>query len=91
MYLLHTTSFVTLEEVRNIKSISSYKSLAAGWVLDVESGKHDKSDCTLVVGKVCHSYSNKTPIRPWQIIESIKWIRCVWSLHRHGRTRPNLF
>ena len=33
-------------------------------------------DCTLVVGKMCHSYSSKTPLRPWVIIKSSGSVVC---------------
>ena len=70
VYLLYTTSFVTLEEVQNYKSLASYKYFTAGCVLDVGWRKYDTSDCILVIGKVRHSYSSKTPLRPWVIIKS---------------------
>ena len=70
MYLLYTTSFVTLEEVRNYKSLASYKYFTAGWVLDISWRNYVDSDCTLVTGKVRHSYSSKTPLRPWVIVRS---------------------
>ena len=34
VYLLYTTSFVTLEEVKNYKSLQSYKYFTAGWVIE---------------------------------------------------------
>ena len=32
VYLLHTTSFATLEEVKNYKSLQSFKYFTSGWV-----------------------------------------------------------
>ena len=34
MYLLYTTSFVILEEVKNFKSLQSYRYFIAGWVIE---------------------------------------------------------
>ena len=69
MYLLHTTSFVTLEEVKNYKSLQSYKYFTSGWVLEVEWKKYSEEDIVLIIGKVRHSYAaNKTPLRPWVLI-----------------------
>ena len=34
VYLLYTTSYVTLEEVKNFKSLQIYKYFTAGWVID---------------------------------------------------------
>ena len=68
--LLYTTSFVTLKEVHNYKSLASYKCFTAGWVLDIAWRHYVDSDCTLVTGKVRHSYSSKTPLRPWVIVRS---------------------
>ena len=34
VYLLYTTSFVTLEEVKNFKSLQSYKHFTVAWVIE---------------------------------------------------------
>ena len=70
------------------KSLVTYKYFAAQWVLNV--GWWQYSECTLVVGKVCHNYSSKTPLRPWVHNHQTEWICCMLSLHMHGRTRWNL-
>ena len=67
MCLLYTTNFVTLEEVKNYKS---YQYFTGGWVLDVGWRHYNKFQCILVFGKVRHSYSSKTPLRPWLIMKS---------------------
>ena len=69
MYLLHTTSFVTLEEVKNYKSLQSYKYFTSGWVLEVEWKKYSEEGIVLMIGRVRHSYAaNKTPLRPWVLV-----------------------
>ena len=35
-YILHTTSFVSLEEVKNYKALQSYKYFTAGWILNTD-------------------------------------------------------
>ena len=37
-------------------------------------------DCTLVVGKMCHNYSSKTPLKPWVIINQVDLL-CVVTAH----------
>ena len=58
-YLLHSTSFVTMEEVKNYKSLQSFKYFTSGWVLDVEWKSYSLTDgaenVVLVHGKVRHS------------------------------------
>ena len=55
MYLLYTTSFVTLEEVKNFKSLQSCKYFIAGLVID-HRWKIFNEVC-LIVGKVNNSYA----------------------------------
>ena len=74
MYLLYTTSFVTLEEVRNYKSLQSYRYFKAGWVIDVRWKKF--KEVTLILGKVRHSYSSKEPLRPWVLLQSNGSVVC---------------
>ena len=40
VYLWYMTSFVTLDEVKNYKSLQSYKYFTSGWVLEVEWKKY---------------------------------------------------
>ena len=69
IYLLHTTSFVTLEEVKNYKALQSYKYFTAGWIF--EHRWKCFTDCCLIVGKVNHSYAlTSSLLQPWVIIES---------------------
>ena len=69
VYLLYTTSFVTLDEVKNYKSLQSYKYFTSGWVLEVEWKKYREEGVVLIIGKVRHSYAaNKTPLRPWVVV-----------------------
>ena len=49
IYLLHTTSFLTL---KNYKALQSYKYFTAGWVL--EHMWKCFTDCYLIIGKVNH-------------------------------------
>ena len=75
VYLLYTTSFITLEEVKNYKSLQSYKYFTAGWVVQIRWKAY--TDCCLVVGKVNHSYSvSSTPLRPWLILRSSGAVVC---------------
>ena len=69
-YLLHTTSFVTFEEVKNYKSLQSYKYFTSGWVLEVEWKAYSEEEIILILGKVRHSYaSSKPPLHPWVLIK----------------------
>jgi len=71
VYLLYTTSFVTLEEVKNYKSLQSFKYFTSGWVLEVEWKEYSKENIVLILGKVRHSYAaSKTPLRPWVLVRS---------------------
>ena len=75
VYLLYTTSFVTLEEVKNYKSLQSYKYFTAGWV--IEHKWMVFPDCTLVIGKVNHSYALSTsPLQPWVVINNSGTVIC---------------
>ena len=75
VYLLYTTSFVTLDEVKNYKSLQSYKYFTAGWVVQI--GWKMYSDNCLVMGKVNHSYAvSSTPLRPWLILSSFGAVVC---------------
>ena len=63
------TSFVTLDEVKNYKSLQSYKYFTSGWILEVEWKKYKEEGIVLIMGKVRHSYAaNKTPLRPWVLV-----------------------
>ena len=58
VYLLYTTSFVTLEEVKNYyKSLQSFKYFTSGWVLEIEWKKYPTNSIVLLLGKVRHSYA----------------------------------
>ena len=75
VYLLYTTSFVTLEEVKNFKSLQSYKYFTAGWVID-HRWKIFNEVC-LIVGKVNHSYAmSSAPLNPWVIIKNSGTVVC---------------
>ena len=69
VYLPYTTSFVTLEGVKNYKSLHNFKFFISGWVLEVEWKKYSEEGIVLIIGKVRHSYAaNKTPLRPWVLV-----------------------
>ena len=75
IYLLHTTSFATLEEVKNYKSLQSYRYFIAGWVAEVKWKSF--TDCCLILGKVNHSYAvSSPPVEPWFIIKSTGEVIC---------------
>ena len=42
VYLLHKTSFASLEEVKNYKSMQSFKYFTSGWVMNVMWKKYHK-------------------------------------------------
>ena len=69
VYLLYTTSFATLEEVKNYKSPQSYKYFTCGWMLESVWKRYPEEEIMLVMWKVRHSYAaNKSPLRPWVLI-----------------------
>ena len=75
MYFLHTTSFATLEQVQNYKSLDSYKYFIAGWV--IEHKWKMVNDCCLITGKVNHSYAiSTTPLLPWVVVRSSGAVAC---------------
>ena len=66
-YLLYTTHFVTLEEVKNHKSLQSHRYFTAGWVKEVQWRKYNQN--VLVIGKVRHSSAcTKLPLKCCAII-----------------------
>ena len=68
-YLLYTTCFVTLEEIKSCKSLLSYKYYTGGWVQEVGWKKYVEEGIILIVGKVKHSCSaNKPPLQPWVLV-----------------------
>ena len=63
-YLLITTHFVTLEEVKNYKSLQSHRYFTAGCVKEVQCNQN-----VLVIGKVRHSSAcSKSPLKCLAII-----------------------
>ena len=75
VYLLYTTSFVTLEEVKNYKSLQSYKYFTAGFVK--EHKWKVLPECCFVIGKVNHSYAlSASPLRPWVVINNSGVVTC---------------
>ena len=79
-YLLHTTSFVTLEEVKNYISHQSFKYFTSGWVLEVE-WKEEES-IVLIITKVRHRYmASKSPLRRWVLVNLngiVLVAHCIW-------------
>ena len=68
-YLLYTASFVTLEEVKNYKSMQSFKMFVSGGVREVEWKIY--GSYVVFGAKVDHSYSTtKKPLRVWVIVHS---------------------
>ena len=61
---------MTLEEVKNYKSLQSYKYFTSGWVLDTKWKRYEKERTVLIMGKVKHSYAaSKPPLQPWVLIK----------------------
>ena len=74
-YLLYTTSFVTKEEVKNYKSLESYRYLLAGWVQQTNWKVY--SDVVLIRGKVKHSFRvSQPPLQPWVIVQNSGTVVC---------------
>ena len=87
IYLLHTTNFVTLEEVKNFKSLQSYGYFTSGWVL--EHKWKTFNEVSLIIGKVNHSYSvSSPPLQPWVIVKQNGAVSCGHStcMASHGET-----
>ena len=65
LYLLHATSLVTLEEVKNYKSLQRFRyftSVFMGLLSRIEEVQGKRYLIVLVLGKVRHNYfSTKTP------------------------------
>ena len=77
VYFLYTTSFVTLEEVKNYKSLQSYKYFTAGWVY---STNEMEAFHQLLSGdrKVNYSYAvSATPLHPWVYWNLLKLLYVV--------------
>ena len=67
--LVTHTSFVTLEEIKNFKSLQSYRYFTRGWVLETQMQEYCEEGKVVVLGKVRHSYAaSKSPLKPWVII-----------------------
>lgn len=74
-YLLFTTSFVTKEEVKNYKSLTSYRYFSAGWIQKTQWKAYEK--VVLIRGSVKHSYSSSLPVlRPWVIVQCDGVVLC---------------
>ena len=64
-----------MEEVKNFKSLQSYKYFTAGGVID-HRWKIFNEVC-LIVGKVNHSYAmSSVPLNPWVIIKNSGTVVC---------------
>lgn len=60
-----------MDEVKNYKSLQSFKYFTSGWVLNVEWKKYQEENIVLILGKVRHSYAaSKAPLRPWVLVDS---------------------
>ena len=71
-YLLYSPSPVSLEEMKNFKSLESYNQFLCGWVRDVGVKLYDVGDkmISLIRGRVLHSQRlSDTPTNVWIITE----------------------
>ena len=60
---------MTLEEVKNYKSLQSFKYFTSGWVLELEWKEYSKESNVLTHGNVRHSYAaSKTLLQPWVLV-----------------------
>ena len=75
VWCIYFTSFVTLEEVKNFKSLQIYKCFTAGWVIDHRLKIFN--EVCLIVGKINHSYAvSLAPLNPWVIIKNNGTVVC---------------
>ena len=71
----YTTSFMTLEEVKNYKSLQSYKYFTAGWVIECKWKVFP--ECCVVIGKVNHNYAlSASHLQPWVVINNSGVVIC---------------
>ena len=92
VYLLYTTSFVTLEEVKNYKSLQSFKYYTSGWVLDVEWKRYPTESIVLLLGKVRHSYAaSKAPVWPWVLVQFTGTVLVAHCIYLYGRASRDVF
>ena len=69
-YLLYTTSFVTLEQAKNNRSLDSYSYFSCCWLLSTQWKLYAEEEIVLIVGKVRQSDAiTKDPLRPWVLIK----------------------
>ena len=74
-YFLYTTSFVTKDEVKNYKSLDSYKYFVAGWVQKTDWKVY--KDVVLIRGSVKHSYRvSQPPLQSWVIVQNNGTVVC---------------
>ena len=89
VYLLYTTSFA-LEEVKNYKSLQSFKYFTSGWVLEIEWNEYPTDSIVLFLGKV-RQLCSKQGSTSAMGIGSLQWNHCRRPLHLYGRASRNLF
>ena len=69
VYLLHITSFATLDEVKNYRVTSI--SRVDGCLTSSGRGNYQDENVVLILGKVRHSYAaSKAPLQPWVLVDS---------------------
>lgn len=69
------TSFITKEEVKNYKSLDSYKYFVAGWVEHINWKVY--GEVILIRGKVKHSYRvSEPPLQPWVMVQNNGSVVC---------------
>uniref|UniRef100_A0A224Z0X7 Inhibitor of growth protein 3 n=1 Tax=Rhipicephalus zambeziensis TaxID=60191 RepID=A0A224Z0X7_9ACAR len=78
-YLVHTTSFVTHEQLKAKKSLEAHNYLTSGFVKEPLLKSH--GDCVVVRAKVNHSQALTTqPLEPWLLIKkdgAVKAAHCT--------------
>ena len=64
------TSYVTLEQEKNYKSLESYRYFSCVWVLEVQWRPYIEEEIVLIMGKVRRSYATtKDPLKPWVLVK----------------------
>jgi len=66
-----------MEEIKDHKSLQSYKYFTSGWVIEHRWKVFDDKEVCLIMGKVNHSYAmTSTPLVPWVIVKHHGTVVC---------------
>ena len=82
---------MTLEEVKNYKSLQNLKYFTSGWVLEIEWKEYPTDNIVLLLGKVRHSYMQQSRLHFGMGIGSLQWNHSRRRLYLYGWASRNLF